>query len=406
MYISIITTTPSVEGYSIKSYLDIVTGHVDIIGTERPEGTIMAAFNAVGNKAIHHNVPGKPIEVITNLAIEEMKKKASALGANAIIGVSFHSRIERGTTVFFSYGTAVIIEPITVSNSITINNSKDTNTLLSVPESKESLKDDRYLKKVLPVTNYVSSIQERICSISILYDPISEICSGIYEIAFLDDHISAIHIKPVLITIWDKKIELMEQTLQQFSHSEHQHCKYSSQIQFKISNDDFQTLSRIECEFISRISSDQVYSYPKLDYNVIEFSQELLQIRALYPYMIMKEHTLKEGWQCGCGHVNMTEDKFCKKCGFAYSKIVTSSLDGSFNGIIMHILNNQNSFSTGIEVYEYADSLLSNDGSSRAKELLKKIEYLANQEKIFAGTYNYKDSILSIVKEYYNEPIN
>lgn len=105
----IITTTPTVPGYKIKKVLGIVTGL-----TPRTRG-VLGKFVA----GIQSLVGGEVTAFTTELekarieAIERVKSKAVALGANAIIGLDLETSdlgLQAGVVVISATGTAVVIE--------------------------------------------------------------------------------------------------------------------------------------------------------------------------------------------------------------------------------------------------------------------------------------------------------
>ncbi len=104
-----ITTTPNVPGYKIKTVLGVVTGL-----TPRTRG-VLGKFVA----GIQSLVGGEVTAFTTELekarseAIERVKSKAAALGANAIIGLDLETSdlgLQAGVVVISATGTAVTIE--------------------------------------------------------------------------------------------------------------------------------------------------------------------------------------------------------------------------------------------------------------------------------------------------------
>jgi len=105
----IVTTTPTVPGYEVKKVLGVVTGL-----TPRTRG-VLGKFVA----GIQSLVGGEVTAFTTELekaraeAIERVKSKALALGANAIIGLDLETSdlgLQAGIVVISATGTAVIIE--------------------------------------------------------------------------------------------------------------------------------------------------------------------------------------------------------------------------------------------------------------------------------------------------------
>lgn len=101
------TTSESIPGYKIVKVLGIVTG-----------STVRARHIGRDIVATLRNIVGSEIKEYTELlakardiALQRMKEKAKALGANAVICVRFStSAIMGGATEILAYGTAVVVE--------------------------------------------------------------------------------------------------------------------------------------------------------------------------------------------------------------------------------------------------------------------------------------------------------
>jgi uncharacterized protein YbjQ (UPF0145 family) len=106
----LIVTTPTIPGYKIKRVLGVVTGLTPrtrgifgkfIAGIESMFGGEVTAFTSEVEKARWE-------------AIERAKSRATALGANAIIGLDVETSdlgLQSGIVLFSATGTAVVIEP-------------------------------------------------------------------------------------------------------------------------------------------------------------------------------------------------------------------------------------------------------------------------------------------------------
>ncbi len=103
----IVVTTPSIPGYKIVEVKGIVTGIS--VRTRGLGGRIAAGIEAlVGGKGAAY---AKEIEKARQEAIEDMIKKASEMGANAVVGVDFETaEILEGFIVISATGTAVVVE--------------------------------------------------------------------------------------------------------------------------------------------------------------------------------------------------------------------------------------------------------------------------------------------------------
>ena len=102
----IISTTPMIEGRPATAYLGIVTGEV-ISGANVVRDIFASVTDIVGGRS------GKYEEVLTRsreAALEEMRQRASALGAAAVVGVDLDYEVlgSSGSMLMVSAtGTAV-----------------------------------------------------------------------------------------------------------------------------------------------------------------------------------------------------------------------------------------------------------------------------------------------------------
>ena len=105
----IITTTPQIEGKNIKQYKGIVFGEV-ISGVNFIKDFAAGLTNIFGGRSGSYE--GELIEAREN-ALREMEQRASAIGANAVVGVDIDYEIlgSNGNMLMVTAcGTAVIVE--------------------------------------------------------------------------------------------------------------------------------------------------------------------------------------------------------------------------------------------------------------------------------------------------------
>lgn len=79
----LVTTTPTVEGQAITSYLGIVTGEA-IMGANIFKDLFAGIRDIVGGRSATYE---RELRRARDLAIEELKLSAAQLGANAVVGV-------------------------------------------------------------------------------------------------------------------------------------------------------------------------------------------------------------------------------------------------------------------------------------------------------------------------------
>lgn len=112
----ILTTTPFIEKSSVKQYLGIVAGEV-ILGANFFRDWMAGITNVLGGRSGAYEAS---MSEARKKSIQELEQKASRLGANAVIGVSFHySTIEFENTSMLMVGcsgTAVLLESAQMQN--------------------------------------------------------------------------------------------------------------------------------------------------------------------------------------------------------------------------------------------------------------------------------------------------
>lgn len=109
----------SVPAHQIIQQLDVVYGST--VRSKHAGRDLLAGLkNIVGGELTAYT---ELLEESRQEAMNRMIEKAQGLGANAIVGIRFStSNITQGASEIFVYGTAVIIEPNSVTtNSIATN---------------------------------------------------------------------------------------------------------------------------------------------------------------------------------------------------------------------------------------------------------------------------------------------
>ena len=104
----VVTTTSTIEGRSIKSYLGIVTGEA-ILGANIFRDMFAGIRDIVGGRSAAYE---KELRNARETAMAEMRQAAAELGANAIVGVDLDYEVlgqNNGMLMVSISGTAVII---------------------------------------------------------------------------------------------------------------------------------------------------------------------------------------------------------------------------------------------------------------------------------------------------------
>ena len=107
----LVVTTPTIEGKKIVRYMGIVTGEA-ILGANIFKDFFAGIRDIVGGRSAAYE---KELGLAKEIAIEEMKERARAVNANAVIGVDLdYETIQVGQTggmlMVSANGTAVAYE--------------------------------------------------------------------------------------------------------------------------------------------------------------------------------------------------------------------------------------------------------------------------------------------------------
>ena len=105
----IVTTTPSVEGKKIVEYKGIVFGEV-VSGVNFLKDFAAGMRNFFGGRSGSYE---EELLAARTQALEEMEKRAEAMGANAVVGVDVDYEVlvaDNGMLMVSVSGTAVVCE--------------------------------------------------------------------------------------------------------------------------------------------------------------------------------------------------------------------------------------------------------------------------------------------------------
>jgi uncharacterized protein YbjQ (UPF0145 family) len=99
----IVTTTPSVEGYSIAEYKGIVTGEA-ILGANVFRDIFAGITDIIGGRSGAYE---KSLAEARETALRELEERAAARGATAVVGVDLDYEVINNMLMVSASGTAV-----------------------------------------------------------------------------------------------------------------------------------------------------------------------------------------------------------------------------------------------------------------------------------------------------------
>ena len=104
----ILSTTPQIEGYSIREYKGVVTGET-IIGANILKDFMAGIRDIVGGRSASYE---KVLRRAKDTSMQEMMQRAQEMGANAIVGIDIdYETIGESNSMLMvaTSGTAVVI---------------------------------------------------------------------------------------------------------------------------------------------------------------------------------------------------------------------------------------------------------------------------------------------------------
>ena len=104
----ILTTTPQIEGHTIREYKGVVTGET-IIGANFVKDFFAGIRDIVGGRSSSYE---KVLREAKDTSMKEMMERAQAMGANAIVGIDIdYETIGETNSMLMvaTSGTAVVI---------------------------------------------------------------------------------------------------------------------------------------------------------------------------------------------------------------------------------------------------------------------------------------------------------
>ena len=104
----ILSTTPQIEGHTIREYKGVVTGEI-IIGANFVRDIFASIHDVIGGRADSYE---EVLREAKDTALNEMMRRAQAMGANAIVGIDidYETIGANGSMLMVATsGTAVVI---------------------------------------------------------------------------------------------------------------------------------------------------------------------------------------------------------------------------------------------------------------------------------------------------------
>ena len=104
----LLSTTPQIDGYTIREYKGVVTGET-IIGANFLKDIFAGIRDIVGGRSASYE---KVLREAKETSMQEMMQRAQEMGANAIVGIDIdYETIGEGNSMLMvaTSGTAVVI---------------------------------------------------------------------------------------------------------------------------------------------------------------------------------------------------------------------------------------------------------------------------------------------------------
>jgi len=103
------TTTPSIEGKRITRYCGVVAGEATL-GANLFKDVFAGIRDLVGGRSSTYQ---RELQRVRDIEMDELQQRASALGANAVMGVDLDYEVlgrDNGMLMVSASGTAVVVE--------------------------------------------------------------------------------------------------------------------------------------------------------------------------------------------------------------------------------------------------------------------------------------------------------
>lgn len=101
----IVTTTPSIEGKTIRDYRGVVVGEA-ILGANVFRDIFASITDIVGGRSGAYE---SSLAEARSTALRELEERAAAVGGNAVVGVDLDYEVINNMLMVSASGTAVIV---------------------------------------------------------------------------------------------------------------------------------------------------------------------------------------------------------------------------------------------------------------------------------------------------------
>lgn len=340
----IVSTTNNLEGYSIERYLGVVTDRI-VVGAGMFSEFFAAFTDVFGDRSIKFE---NRIEELHELAMTNLEKKAIALGANSLIGVTMDTDEISGKNMqmFMATvtGTAVVIIKNAESEKLIFE--EEYSDTISAKAVENMILNNKYSQKLSDeklLFNDFIQITGELINHNLLV-PIDVILNAISKYKYQDFSQNTIDIIINYLSMFNKS-ELTEELNKRILESSINNNLFNTvyeqvvEVNYKdISN----IIDKIEVSILDKTIFKNLLKYKKnYDYKDIVYIELLnKQLATLLDKNVVEKYkgTLTNGWICLCGNKNADSLKNCKTCGKGKNGF-TDEQSSQIDKIIEHLNN-------------------------------------------------------------------
>ena len=375
----LLTSGYNFEGYKIKKYMGFCSGEC-VLGTGFFSALNAGVADFLGSNSSMYE---EKLSKAKLAAIKELQNHASALGANAIIGLDVdYTTFTSDIMGVIANGTAVMVEELPKSSG-------EVYRVLPGIFREDSLVH-------FPVVNYYGELTIR--PFELLFNMnTKEIEVLLYHYNYKENELSAVNVDLIANTIFGTSYEYSDIS---FIDCEYNGCIMKTEkAALDIPANQLKIIQSIYVKINHYISSGRLYSDCG-QYQVSNISTEkLLEFRKLYGQGVVTD--FQDGgscWTCICGRRNTDNVDICSCCGRTknvYSKVGIAELE-DISGLLSAVepLNNCK------EIYNYLLDIEKESGAQLPSELMEEMKKLANIERFYG---NMKASGIKFLKKFVSE---